>query len=127
MADLGPGVRRTGDIATAPGLNVCCIGPTRSKLIKKGMIYSPAAGDITFSVPIFDAFIKRAMLDFQPSQPSRAWRESLLAACSSSVMTGMRRISLSSGRSSQDRQPPKFVCIGKHRGDSRRNPLTKAT
>jgi hypothetical protein len=37
------------------------IGPVRSKLIKKGMIYSPAHGDFAFTVPLFDRFMLRAM------------------------------------------------------------------
>jgi hypothetical protein len=35
------------------------IGPLRSSLIKKGMIYSPAHGDNAFTVPLFDGFLKR--------------------------------------------------------------------
>ncbi len=36
------------------------LGPVRSKLIKKGMIYSPAHGDMAFTVPLFDQFMLRA-------------------------------------------------------------------
>ena len=36
----------------------------RSKLIRKGMIYSPAYGDMAFTVPWFDEFMKRAIPDF---------------------------------------------------------------
>jgi hypothetical protein len=61
MAELGPDAHRTGDIATALGVRVSSIGPVRSKLIKKGMIYSPAYGDMAFTVPLFDEFMKRAM------------------------------------------------------------------
>jgi hypothetical protein len=64
MAELGSGAIRSGDIATALGIKVNSIGPVRSKLIKKGMIYSPAYGDIAFTVPLFDAFMKRAMPNF---------------------------------------------------------------
>jgi hypothetical protein len=38
----------------------------RAKLIKKGMIYSPAHGDIAFTVPLFDQFMVRAIPDFKP-------------------------------------------------------------
>ena len=65
MAELGPDAHRTGDIATALGVRVSSIGPVRSKLIKKGMIYSPAYGDMAFTVPLFDEFMKRAMPTFQ--------------------------------------------------------------
>ena len=68
MAEMGPGAHRTGDIAAALGVKVTSIGPVRSKLIKKGMIYSPAYGDMAFTVPLFDDFMKRAMPDFQPKE-----------------------------------------------------------
>ncbi|CAM3318441.1 ATP-binding protein [Polaromonas hydrogenivorans] len=64
MASLGPGSHRTGDIAMALGMSVKGIGPVRSKLIKKGMIYSPAHGDMAFTVPLFDEFMVRVMPDF---------------------------------------------------------------
>jgi hypothetical protein len=37
------------------------LGPTRSALIGKGMVYSPEHGDAAFTVPLFDQFMKRAM------------------------------------------------------------------
>ena len=64
MAELGPGASRTGDIAASLGVKVTSIGPVRSKLIRKGMIYSPAYGDMAFTVPLFDEFMKRAIPDF---------------------------------------------------------------
>lgn len=64
MAELGPGASRSGDIAACLGVKVNSIGPVRAKLIKKGMIYSPAYGDIAFTVPLFDEFMKRAMPGF---------------------------------------------------------------
>ena len=63
-AQLGSGAIRSGDIANCLGVKVNSIGPVRSKLIKKGMIYSPAYGDIAFTVPLFDEFMKRAMPHF---------------------------------------------------------------
>src|ERR1035437_8086964 len=61
MAGLGTGAHRSGDIADALGVTVNALGPVRSKLIKKGMIYSPAHGDMAFTVPLFDEFMLRAM------------------------------------------------------------------
>lgn len=61
MADLGPGPHRTSDIATKLGLHIHRIGPVRAKLIKKGMIFSPAHGEMAFTVPLFDEFMKRAI------------------------------------------------------------------
>ena len=66
MAHLGPGSHRTGDIAAALKMTVKGIGPVRAKLIKKGMIYSPAHGDMAFTVPLFDEFMIRAMPEFTP-------------------------------------------------------------
>lgn len=64
MADLGHGAHRTSDIADRLGVNVKRIGPTRASLIKKGMIYSPAYGDMDFTVPLFDEFMVRAIPNF---------------------------------------------------------------
>jgi hypothetical protein len=61
MAGLGPGAHRTGDIAAALGVTPNSLGPVRAKLIKKGMIYSPAHGDMAFTVPLFDEFMLRAI------------------------------------------------------------------
>lgn len=61
MAELGPGAQRTGDIASALGVKVTGLGPVRAKLIRKGMVYSPAHGDMAFTVPLFDEFMIRAI------------------------------------------------------------------
>lgn len=65
MAELGPAAHRTGDIADTLGVKVTSLGPVRAKLIKKGMIYSPAHGDMAFTVPLFAEFMLRAMPTFQ--------------------------------------------------------------
>jgi hypothetical protein len=65
MAELGPGSQRTGDIADMLSVKVTSLGPVRAKLIKKGMIYSPAHGDIAFTVPLFNEFMLRAIPDFK--------------------------------------------------------------
>ncbi|HEX5454557.1 MAG TPA: ATP-binding protein [Stellaceae bacterium] len=61
MADLGPGPHRSGDIAERLRRKVTSVAPSRSSLIAKGMIYSPAHGDTAFTVPLFDGFMKRTM------------------------------------------------------------------
>ena len=66
MADLGPGPHRSGAIAETLGTKVERMGPLRSGLIKKGMIWSPAHGDTAFTVPMFDGFMKRAMPNWSP-------------------------------------------------------------
>jgi hypothetical protein len=61
MATLGPGPHRSGDIAEELGRKVNSLGPARSALIAKGMVYSPDYGDTAFTVPLFDQFMKRMM------------------------------------------------------------------
>jgi hypothetical protein len=67
MASLGPGPFKSGEVATVLGKKSSALGPLRDGLIGKGMIYSPAYGDIAFTVPLFDEFMKRIM----PTQPDR--------------------------------------------------------
>jgi hypothetical protein len=66
MAELGEGPHRSGDIANLLGVNVTAVAPLRSGLIRKGMIFSPQHGDTAFTVPMFDAFMKRSMPDWAP-------------------------------------------------------------
>jgi hypothetical protein len=66
LAQLGRGHHRSGDIADKLKLNTTSAAPTRSGLIKKGMIYSPSYGDTAFTVPLFDEYMKRAMPVFTP-------------------------------------------------------------
>lgn len=66
IAQLGPGPQRTGDIADLLKVKISSLGPVRAKLIKKGMIFSPAHGDIAFTVPLFDEFMVRAIPKFKP-------------------------------------------------------------
>ena len=61
MAQLGPGPHRSGDIAAELGRQVTSLGPTRSQLIAKGMIWAPHHGDTAFTVPLFDEFMRRIM------------------------------------------------------------------
>ena len=65
IAQLGPGPQRTGDIADTLRVKISSLGPVRAKLIKKGMIYSPAHGDIAFTVPLFNEFMVRAIPEFK--------------------------------------------------------------
>lgn len=67
MAELGPGPHRSGDISNVLNRKVTALGPTRNQLISKGMIWSPNHGDTAFTVPMFDAFMKRIM-------PGDDWR-----------------------------------------------------
>lgn len=65
MAELGPGSHRSGDIADILNFKITSLAPVRSKLIKKGMIYSPAHGELAFTVPLFDEFMVRAIPNFK--------------------------------------------------------------
>lgn len=61
MAEIGAGPHRSGDIANILNKAVSTTAPTRSSLIRKGMIFSPNHGDTAFTVPLFDGFMKRIM------------------------------------------------------------------
>lgn len=67
MAELGPGPHRSGDIADVLDRKVTSLAPTRAQLISKGMIWSPSHGDTAFTVPLFDAYMRRIM-------PGESWR-----------------------------------------------------
>jgi AAA ATPase domain len=66
LAELGPGQHRSGDIAEKLRLNTNSAAPTRSALIKKGMIFSPSYGDTAFTVPLFDEYMRRVIPVFKP-------------------------------------------------------------
>ena len=59
MASLGKGPYRSSDVAEVLGEVVQALGPRRAKIINKGMIYSPAHGDIAFTVPMFEDYLQR--------------------------------------------------------------------
>jgi hypothetical protein len=68
MAELGSGSHRSGEIAAVLNRPVTSVGPARSQLIAKGMIWSPGHGDTAFAVPRFDEFLRRTW-------PDNAWRQ----------------------------------------------------
>ncbi len=61
IAEVSNGPVRTGDVAELLKIKVTSLGPVRASLIEKGMIYSPAFGDMAFTVPMFGEFMKRTM------------------------------------------------------------------
>lgn len=65
MAELEAGECRTADLADLLGAKASTITPTRSNLIKKGMVYSPRHGELAFSVPLFGDFMRRAIPRFK--------------------------------------------------------------
>lgn len=62
MAELGPGPHRSGSVADVLERRATSLGPTRSQLINKGMVWSPSYGDTDFTVPMFDEFMRRIMV-----------------------------------------------------------------
>jgi hypothetical protein len=61
MAGLGTGPHKLADISKEYNISISTLSPTRSHLIKKGMIYSPSYGNIAFTVPLFNEFMLREM------------------------------------------------------------------
>ncbi len=65
MAEPGEGPHRSGDIAHLLNRDVQAVAPIRANLISKGMVYSPSHGDNSFTVPLFDGYMKRVMPNLQ--------------------------------------------------------------
>jgi predicted ATPase len=59
MAELGPEPQKGKDVADALGRTAEQLAPTRSRLIDKGLLYSPGRGLAAFTVPQFDRFMRR--------------------------------------------------------------------
>jgi len=45
--------------------DVQAVAPIRATLMGKGMLYSPSHGDNSFTVPLFDGYMKRVMPDLR--------------------------------------------------------------
>jgi hypothetical protein len=58
-AELGPGPHAAGDVAAVLGRTSEQLGPTRARLIDKGLIYTTAHGRGDFTVPQFDRYMRR--------------------------------------------------------------------
>ena len=61
MAEAHSDTLRSGDIASIMKREVNQVAPLRQSLITKGMVYSPAHGDVAFTVPLFADYMKRTM------------------------------------------------------------------
>lgn len=61
MASLGPGPQATAHVAAILRKNLRQVGPVRDNLIKRGICYAPRWGQIAFTVPMFDEFMRRWM------------------------------------------------------------------
>lgn len=67
MSELGPGPFSSTAIASVLGRSPSSFGPLRASLVAKGMIYTPEYGQTSFTVPLFDEFMRRAMPAFESS------------------------------------------------------------
>ncbi len=63
MAALGPEPHRASEVASAIGRSSPQAGPVRSRLIEKGLLYTPSHGLAGFTVPQFDRYMLRAHPD----------------------------------------------------------------
>lgn len=61
MAELGPEAQKAGAVAEVLGKTSEQVAPLRSRLINKGLLYTPDFGYAKFTVPQFDRFMKRYM------------------------------------------------------------------
>ena len=72
MAELGgSGPYRSGDVAVALGRQPEQVAPVRAKIIQKGMAFAPSHGDIAFTVPMFDSYMRRVIPQFSPRPPRK--------------------------------------------------------
>jgi len=61
MAELSPGPVKTSAVARALDRTPSQLGPVRDSVIKRALCYAPAWGEIDFTVPLFDQYMKRWM------------------------------------------------------------------
>ncbi len=61
MAEAGDEMVRQKDVAAVLGKQASALSPVRSRLIEKGMIYSPRYGCLAFTVPLFGDFLRRSI------------------------------------------------------------------
>jgi hypothetical protein len=59
MAELGPEPQLAVDVAAVLGRKSTSLGPTRARLIEKGLLWTPSHGYAAFTVPQFDRYMKR--------------------------------------------------------------------
>ena len=59
MAELGPDAQRASDVARRINRTTEQAGPIRSRLIDKGLLYTPGHGYAAFTVPQFDRYMLR--------------------------------------------------------------------
>ena len=70
MAELGPGEQTAGDVAAIMKRGSEQLGPTRARLIDKGLLYTTGHGRGAFTVPQFDRYMRRNH-ELAPPPPRR--------------------------------------------------------
>jgi hypothetical protein len=63
MARLGPGPVRTADVAAQLGRPLSAVSSVREGLIRRALCFAPGRGQIAFTVPLFDQYLKRWLPD----------------------------------------------------------------
>ncbi len=71
MAELGPEPHRASEVARRIQRTVEQAGPVRSRLIDKGLLYTPGHGLAAFTVPQFDRYMLRRHGDLATTSPPR--------------------------------------------------------
>ena len=64
MAELGPGIVRSADVATLLHKKTTQVAPVRDALMKKAICFSPRFNELAFTFPMFDQFMKRWIPQF---------------------------------------------------------------
>ncbi len=71
MAELGANAQPAKDVARLLNRSSEQLGPTRARLIEKGLLYTPAHGLAAFTVPQFDRYMRRSYDLTVPAQAGR--------------------------------------------------------
>jgi hypothetical protein len=74
MAELGPEPQQARNVAKLLERTSEQLGPTRARLIDKGLLYTPGFGLAAFTVPQFDRYMRRAHKLVVPPLQSRPTR-----------------------------------------------------
>lgn len=61
MAELGAGPVRSSEVAGVLGKSPSALSTVRDGLLKRALVYSPAWGELAFTVPLFDRYLQRWM------------------------------------------------------------------
>lgn len=71
MSELGPEAQKAGDVAGVLGRTSDQVATLRTRLISKGLLWTPRYGYVRFTVPQFDRFMRRFMDVDEAPPPSR--------------------------------------------------------